>query len=96
MEYYEKLYADIIYPAVYGKDYETPVQLDIFDDDTLETDTDTIDKSNEYARTKNQFKQGNKEGIRFASKNDDQQSFDIDNSHTETPVNQSTIDDNVW
>ena len=94
-KHYEKLYADIIYPAVYGKDYEEPVQLDIFDDDSLETDTDTIDKSNEYARTKNQFKQGNKEGIRFASKNNDQQSFDIEDSPIETPVNQSTMDDNV-
>lgn len=94
-KHYAKLYADIIYPAIYGKNYEDPVQLDIFDDDSLETDTDTIDKSNEYARTKNQFKQGNKEGIRFASKNNDQQSFDIDNSPIETPVNQSTMDDNV-
>ena len=94
-KHYEKLYADIIYPAIYGKDYEEPVQLDIFDDDSLETDTDTIDKSNEYARTKNQFKQGNKEGIRFASKNNDQQSFDIDDSPIETPVNQSAMDDNV-
>lgn len=66
-KHYKKLYADIIYPAIYGKDYEEPVQLDIFDDDTLETDSDTIDKSNEFARTKNQFKQGNKEGVRFDS-----------------------------
>lgn len=75
-KHYQKLYADIIYPAIYGKEYEEPVQLDIFDDDTLETDTDTLDKSNEYARTKNQFKQGNKEGVRFASKDDSQLGFD--------------------
>ena len=71
-KHYNKLYADIIYPAIYGKDYEEPVQLDMFDDDTLDTDVDTIDKSNEYARTKNQFKQGNKDGVRFASKDKDQ------------------------
>ena len=58
-KHYQKLYADVIYPALYKKAYEEPVQLDIFDDDTLETDTDTIDKSNEYARTRTQFKQGN-------------------------------------
>lgn len=72
-KHYEKLYADIIYPAVYGKDYEEPVQLDLFDDDTLETDTDTLDKSNEYAKTKNQFKQGNTQGVRFASNPDTEQ-----------------------
>ena len=81
-KHYNKLYADIIYPAIYGKNYEEPVQLDIFDDNELATDTDTIDKSNEYAKTKNQFKQGNKEGVRFASKDKDQ-------------VSVSELDDNL-
>lgn len=72
-KHYQKLYADIIYPAVYGKDYEEPVQLDLFDDDSLETDIDTLDKSNEYARTKNQFKQGNTQGVRFAPKSNSEQ-----------------------
>lgn len=90
-KHYQKLYADIIYPAVYGKEYEEPVQLDIFDDNSLETDTDTIDKSNEYARTKNQFKKGNKEGIRFTSNEEDQ--IKIDNIPTETPDNQSSKGD---
>lgn len=75
-KHYQKLYADIIYPAIYDKKYEEPVQLDIFDDDTLDSATDTIDKSNEYARTKNQFKQGNTQGVRFASNNKDQSSID--------------------
>lgn len=74
-KHYQKLYANIIYPAIYGKDYEEPVQLDIFDDDTLETDSDTLDKSNDYARTKNQFKKDNKQGVRFTSK-DNQLSID--------------------
>lgn len=91
-KHYNKLYADIIYPAIYGKDYEEPVQLDIFDDDTLETDTDAIDKSNEYARTKNQFKQGNKQGVRFAPKQDSQ--LTIDETPNETPANQSAMGDN--
>ena len=80
-KHYQKLYADIIYPAVYGKAYEEPVQLDIFDDDSLETDTDMLDKSNEYARTKNQFKKGNTQGVRFASSKDNQ-------------LSTSSIDDN--
>lgn len=58
-KHYKKLYADIIYPAIYMKKYEEPVQLDIFDDNELSTDSDTIDTSNQYARTKNQFKPGN-------------------------------------
>ena len=88
-KHYRKLYADIIYPAVYGKEYEEPVQLDLFNDDTLETDTDTIDKSNEYARTKNQFKQGNTQGIRFASKDQNDQ-LTLDDTVSTTPANQSS------
>lgn len=76
-KHYEKLYADIIYPAVYGKAYEEPVQLDLFDDDSLDTDTDMIDKSNEFARTKGQFKQGNTQGVRFAPKSKDNNQVDL-------------------
>lgn len=64
-----RLYADIIYPALYGKKYEEPVQLDLDTSNELETDSDMIDKSNQYARTKNQFKPGNQQGIRFISNN---------------------------
>lgn len=81
-KHYQKLYADIIYPAIYGKEYEEPVQLDMFDDE-LDTDSDTIDKSNEYAKTKNQFKQGNTQGVRFASKSDSDQLTIDDNSQEE-------------
>lgn len=55
----KKLYADFIYPALYGKEYEEPVQLDMFNSGELETGSDTLDKSNQYARTKTQFKPGN-------------------------------------
>lgn len=71
----QRLYADIIYPAIYGKKYEEPVQLDIDNSDELETDSDTLDKSNRYAREKNQFKQGNTQGIRFAPKENEEQVF---------------------
>ena len=81
-KYYPKLYADIIYPAVYGKKYTEPVQLPLEDEDELITlsDTDTIDTANKYGRTKGQFKKGNKQGIRFAPNNDtdDQEKIDID------------------
>lgn len=55
----QKAYADIIYPAVYGKKYEEPVQQSVFDTDELDTDSETIDKSNEEGRVRGQFKPGN-------------------------------------
>lgn len=63
IKYFEKhrkrQYADIIYPAVYGKEYEEPVQLDMTDDELI-TDKDTIDQANIQAREKGRFKAGNK------------------------------------
>ena len=80
-KHYERLYADVIYPAIYQKEYTDDVQLDLSNDDTLITDKETISTSNEYATTKNQFKQGNEIGkdTRFKSSNsqlDKQISFD--------------------
>ena len=59
---YKKLYADVIYPAIYDKKYEEPVQLDIdsLDNDELDTTSSMVDKSNKYARDKNKFQIGNK------------------------------------
>ena len=74
-KHYQKLYADIIYPAIYEKEYSDDVQLSIDDlnngEKELKDDSDEIDISNKYARTKNQFKAGNQSGIQFASKNDE-------------------------
>ena len=67
-KHYQKLYANVIYPAIYQKEYEEPVQLDMFSDDELDSGKDTIDTSNKYAADKNKFKQGNQQGIKFASK----------------------------
>lgn len=75
-KHYQKLYADIIYPAVYGKPYEEPVQLSIDDDDSLATDTDTIDTANIYGRDRTRFKTGNQQGVKFASTNNDQIEID--------------------
>ena len=60
-KHYEKLYAEIIYPAVYGKKYEEPVQLDIdtLDKHDLDTDQDTIDTTNTWGKDRGKFKQGN-------------------------------------
>lgn len=72
-KHYQKLYADIIYPAIYGKKYEEPVQLSLDDmednTDELQTDTDTIDKANIYNKQRTQFQKGNDQGIRFAPSN---------------------------
>lgn len=82
---YQKLYADIIYPAIYQKPYEDGVQLGMFDDengDELKTDTDTINKANVHVDRDDagRFTTGNKQGIRFApSKTDKNQvEFDVD------------------
>lgn len=83
-KHYQRLYADIIYPAIYGKKYEEPVQLDIETGDDLDTSTDTIDASNKYAADKNKFKQGNTQGIRFASRNAEQVSIDDDDTEEDS------------
>jgi len=74
----KRLYADIIYPAIYGKKYEEPVQMDLFNNDELETDEQTLDKSNEYARTKNQFKPGNEYRYQKQEKEDGTIPLDIE------------------
>lgn len=88
-KHYEHLYQTVIYPAIYKKEYEGPVQLSLFDDERLITDKDELDKSNTYARTKNQFKQGNE--YRFKPGPDKNQ-ISLD----EQPENSdSALDDNI-
>lgn len=72
-KHYQKMYADIIYPAIYGKPYEEPVQLSFDDSDELDTSTDVIDKANVEKQQSTRFKTGNTQGLRFASKDDPQQ-----------------------
>ena len=86
--HYPKLYADIIYPAIYEKPYEYDVQLDIDttikDDNTLSSEQDELDVVNKWAKTRGQFQKGNKEGIRFSSSpNKKQLDFDSLMSDTE-------------
>lgn len=61
----QKLYADIIYPAIYGEKYQGPVQIGMLDkqelDNTLDTNsTADIDQANKEGRQRGVFKVGNK------------------------------------
>lgn len=73
IEYMEKhlhsMYAKVIYPAIWQKPYEDPVQMSMFDDDDLLTDKDTIDRANVAARQKGRWEQGNQ--YRFTKQTDD-------------------------
>ena len=53
---------------------------DIDSDDTLQTDSDTIDSANKFNQERTKFQKGNQQGIRFASndKNDDQLEIDLE------------------
>lgn len=80
-DHYENAYAEIIYPQLYGREYDKDVQLGLFDKDELDNqDTDT---ANEYGRTRTQFKRGNQSGVQFASEepesteDDEQMSLDL-------------------
>lgn len=82
-KHYPKLYADIIYPAIYEKEYEEPVQLSIDDlsdeEKEVPSEEDTIDTSNKWAKTKSQFKPGNEYRFQPANKEiEGQKSFDFD------------------
>ncbi len=80
-KYREKLYTDIIYPTIYNKKYEKPVQLSIDNSDELDSDSDIIDKSNNEAKTKNQFKPGNP--YRFTKKLDSKNQLELDLDNNE-------------
>lgn len=60
----QKLYAEVIYPAIYGEKYVGPVQLGVLDkqelDNTLDDiSADDIDIANREGRKRGQFKVGN-------------------------------------
>lgn len=73
--HYQKTYAEIIYPAIYQKSYEEPVQLTIFDKNRryAKTGKDTLDKANVHddRDEKGRFTQGNKSGQKFTPKPQD-------------------------
>ena len=60
----QKLYADIIYPAIYGEKYIGPVQIGMLDKQELDNTLDgassgEIDQANREGRKRGIFKQGN-------------------------------------
>lgn len=89
-KHYQKLYADVIYPAIYETEYTDDVQLSIDDientGDNLQSDEDDIDISNKWASTKNRFKQGNTQGVRFGSGKEKpmEKQFDFDSLMSDT------------
>lgn len=81
-KHYQKMYADVIYPAIYGKEYEEPVQLPI--EDETEVETDVVDKANIEKEQSTRFQQGSKQGVRFAKEPDgSQETFDLENPDDE-------------
>lgn len=72
---YQKLYADVIYPAIYGKKYDADVQmrLDDTEDGTLDTSTGAIDKANVHQGRdeRGRFSKGNTSGVRFSQEEKD-------------------------
>lgn len=76
-KHYEKMYQTVIYPAIYGKDYEE-VQLDIFDDSEMPTEKQDLNTSNEYGRKRTQFSKGNAYRFQPSSKDADQLSIDVE------------------
>lgn len=81
-----ELYYKIIYPALYGEEYsEEEQQLTIDDvmgtEPELDASEDELDTSNKWAKTKSQFKPGNKYRFKPSTDEDEipgQKSFDFD------------------
>lgn len=82
----ERAYAELIYPAIYNRKYEKPVQSTMFDKDELDTDIDTIDQANIDARKKGQFKAGNKYRYQKQDKPDDNQMTMFDDEEIDSEV----------
>ena len=84
----ERLFQRYIFPAVYGRPYDE-YQMSIwdYDEEEMASDEADIQASNEYARTKNQFKKGNEH--RFSKEHpgeDNQMTFDdLENELGEEP-----------
>ena len=73
-DHYEKAYAEIIYPKIYGRDYEDSVQASLFDKDEL--DNAETDMANAEARDRGKFKPGNQSGRQFVRNDEDEISDD--------------------
>lgn len=81
----ESMFAKIIYPAVFSTKYEKPVQTTMFDKDDLDSEEADIDKSNNDARKRGQFKPGNEHRfVKDDTPSEDQETFlDDESNNTE-------------
>ena len=64
--HYKMAYRSVIYPKLYGTEYEEPSNID-----SIGTDSDLIDIANKYGAQRGKFKPGNTQGIRFAKSTDE-------------------------
>lgn len=67
--HYKKAYAGIIYPALYGQEYEEPGKLS--PDEEMGTDTGIVDIANKYGADRGKFKKGNTQGVRFSKETEE-------------------------
>lgn len=81
-QHYQKMYQTIIYPAIYGKEYEGDIQLDIYDQDELDTSKETVDVANIEGGKSGRFKAGNKYRYQKQEKPDEEQ-ITIDETENE-------------
>lgn len=58
-QFMQRLYADYIFPKIYGMRYDRAIQLDIFDTDDFDSSPFTIDDINKIGRKSGQFTPGN-------------------------------------
>ena len=82
-QHYQSIYTKIMYPKIYGHEYEEPVQTSLFDRDELDSDQSTVDASNEEGRTRGQFKPGNKYRYQASEPEEEentQLSLDVENT----------------
>lgn len=87
-EHYERKYADLIFPKIFGMPYNKAVQMNLFDaDDTLKDDADEISLSNRFGRTRTQF---NKD--RWVN---NQRNFKFEKQTPQTTIDKPTLDLNM-
>ena len=95
-EHYERLYADLMFPQIYGMPYEDAVQLDLFDNhrNYLKTGKRTLSKANVAGTERTRFQKGNTQGIRFA-KNPSTEEEDQLTLDAESKIDPEEEDENV-
>ena len=73
---YQELYADIIYPAIFKKEYEKPVQLRI--DKDIDSEPDIVDRAMKSAREKGQFTTDTAPRWKFINPEDEEKQLRIE------------------